>query len=335
MTNTCVILASRPHGMPTAENFRIEQRDVPAAAPGEVTVAIDYLSLDPYMRGRMNDAKSYVEPFAVGDVLGGGGVGRVLSSNSPKFAVGDHVEGMLGWQQVAVVPDKGLRKLDPAPAPLSLALGPLGMPGLTAYFGFLEICAPKAGETVVVSGAAGAVGSYVGQIAKIKGCRVVGIAGGEEKCRIAREEFGFDEMLDYKSTTDYYRALKQLCPNGIDCYFDNVGGTITDAVVAQMNTFGRISICGQISQYNNTQAEIGPKPFTQILIRQLKVEGFIVLRFYNRAAEGLAQMAEWLGQGKLRYRETVVDGIENAPEAFIGLLKGANIGKMLVRVSPA
>ncbi|MCX6590281.1 MAG: NADP-dependent oxidoreductase [Acidobacteria bacterium] len=333
MVNKRVLLASRPVGMPTPENFTITADALETMTAGDVLVQVLYLSLDPYMRGRMSDAKSYAEPFKVGAVLGGGTIGRVVRSNSEKFREGDIVEGQCGWQQYALVPAATLRKVDPRLAPITTALGILGMPGMTAYFGLLDLCKPKAGETVVVSGAAGAVGSYVGQIAKLKGCRVVGIAGTDEKCRLLVEEFGFDAAYNYKTTTDHSAKLKELCPSGIDCYFDNVGGVISDAVFSRMNTFGRVSICGQISQYNNTKVEIGPRLLSTILVKQLKVEGFIVIRYFERAREFYTDMSQWLREGKLKYRDTVVDGIENAPQAFIGLLQGENTGKMLVKVA--
>lgn len=333
MTNHRVLLASRPVGMPTESDFRIVSGDLETMAAGDVLVQVLYLSVDPYMRGRMSDAKSYADPVPVGGLMVGGTVGRVFRSNSPKFKEGDIVEGYLGWQSLALASAKNLRLVDLAVAPISTALGILGMPGLTAYFGLLDLCKPKASETVVVSGAAGAVGSYVGQIAKILGCKVVGIAGSDDKVRLLTDEFGFDAAYNYKTVTNHYAKLKSLCPDGIDCYFDNVGGTITDAVLGWMNTFARIAICGQISQYNNTQMELAPRPFTQILVKQARVEGFIVTRYFERFEEGRSQMAQWLKEGKLKYRETIVEGIENAPKAFISMLQGGNTGKMLVKVS--
>jgi NADPH-dependent curcumin reductase CurA len=261
----------------------------------------------------------------------GGAVGQVIESKSPDYAAGDYAVGWWGWQEQTAVPARFAQKLDPQAAPLSTALGILGMPGMTAYFGFLDLCQPKAGETVVVSGAAGAVGSAVGQIARIQGCRVVGIAGGAVKAQHLVEDLGFDAALDYKATDDYGARLEELCPGGVDCYFDNVGGAISDAVFRQMNVFGRVSVCGQISLYNLDRPEQGPRLLPLVLTKQIRVEGFIVTRFAPRFAEGHAQMAAWLREGRLRYRETVVEGFDNLPRAFIAMLEGANTGKMLVK----
>jgi leukotriene B4 12-hydroxydehydrogenase/15-oxo-prostaglandin 13-reductase len=330
VTNRQFRLACRPVGFPTEENFQLAESAVPPIEDGEVLVRVQYLSVDPYMRGRMSDAKSYAEPVALGETMIGGGVGRVIESRAPEVSPGDIITGMLGWQEYAVCRAKHVRKLGPQEPPTA-ALGPLGMPGLTAYFGLLDLCQPKAGETVLVSGAAGAVGSYVGQIAKIQGCRVAGIAGGPEKVRRLTGELGFDAAYDYKDVASHSAAIKEMCPAGVDCYFDNVGGPITDAALTRMNTFGRIAICGQISQYNNTAVEMGPRPFVQILARQLRVEGFIVSRYFPRAKEARDQMLSWILDGRLRYLETIVEGFENTPRAFFGVLRGENTGKMLVR----
>jgi hypothetical protein len=284
------------------------------------------------MRGRMNEGKSYIEPFELGRVIAAGAVGRVVRSSSREFEEGDTVEGMMGWQQYALVPARMLRKLDTTLAPITAALGVLGMPGMTAYFGLLDIGRPQPNETVVVSGAAGAVGSAAGQIAKIKGCRAIGIAGGTRKCGVLVDEFEFDAAIDYKNS-DVAAELKKHCPNGIDCYFDNVGGSITDAVFAQLAVNARVVICGLISQYNQPRVEMGPRLLSYVLIRQVRVEGFIVTRYFSRAQEFFAEMAPWVRDGRLKYRETVVEGIENAPRAFIGMLNGENIGKMLVKVA--
>ncbi len=285
------------------------------------------------MRGRITGIRTYADPVNIGDVMQGGTVGQVVESKASGFASGDYVTGFWGWQEFAAADAKTLTKLDPKLAPVSTALGVLGMPGMTAYFGFLEICQPKAGETVLVSGAGGAVGSLVGQIAKIKGCRTIGIAGADDKVAWMTKELGFDAAFNYKTTSDYSAKLKQLCPNGIDCYFDNVGGEITDAVFPLMNVYGRISICGQISQYNLDKPEPGPRLLSFVLVKQLKVEGFIVFRWQNRYQEGIVQMAQWLREGKLKHREEIVEGFENTVKAFIGMLKGANTGKMLVKVA--
>ena len=317
--------------MPKESDFRIAETAMPHPGADEVLVKTTHWSVDPYMRGRITGVKSYADPVLVGDLMVGGAVGQVVESNTAGFAAGDFVTGYWGWQEFAAAPAGGLRKLDPAMAPVSTALGVLGMPGMTAYFGFLELCAPKAGETVVVSGAAGAVGSAVGQIAKIQGCRAVGIAGGAEKVRHLTEDLGFDTGIDYKATDDFAAALKQVCPRGVDCYFDNVGGRITGAVLGAMSVYGRVSVCGQISQYNLDRPEAFPGLLSVILVRQLRVEGFIVTRFAPRFAEGMAQMAAWLREGKLKYRESVREGFENLPRAFIEMLQGANTGKMVVR----
>ncbi len=332
-TNKQVTLAVRPSGMPKESDFKLIEMPVPQAGPGEILVRVLYLSVDPYMRGRMNDVKSYAPPVQIGEVMGGGAVGKVIASENAQFAAGDFVEGMFGWQQYASSNAKGVRKLDPALAPVSTALGILGIPGLTAYFGLLDIGKPRAGETVVVSGAAGAVGSVAGQIAKIKGCRVVGIAGNDQKVAWLRDELGFDAAFNYKTTQDYAAKLHELCPDGVDVYFDNVGGAITDAVFRQINVGARIVVCGQIAQYCAEKPETGPRLLSHLIVKQARAEGFLVFQFASRYAEGLKQMAEWLKQGKLKYREQFVDGIENAPRAFIGMLQGENTGKQLVRVA--
>ncbi len=325
-------LAARPQGMPKESDFELVNAPMPEPKEGEVLLKTVYLTVDPYMRGRITGVRSYADPVNIGDVMGGGTVGQVVQSNSPGFQPGDYAVGFLGWQEFGVAPAKTLQKLNPALAPVSTALGILGMPGMTAHFGFLDICKPQPGETVVVSGAAGAVGSAVGQIAKIKGCRVVGIAGRDDKVDYLKKELGFDEAFNYKSTADYGEKLKELCPKGIDCYFDNVGGAITDAVFPLMNQFGRVSVCGLISQYNLERPEPGPRLLQYILVKQLKVEGFIVTRFMSRFPEGIMQMAKWIQEGKLKYQEQIVEGFENTPRAFIGLLQGENLGKMLVKL---
>jgi NADPH-dependent curcumin reductase CurA len=275
---------------------------------------------------------TYARGLDLGEVIVGGVVGRVVESNDPRHAAGDTVEGMLGWQEYAVAPGRSLRQIDPAAAPISSALYVLGMPGLTAYFGLLEICRPHAGETVVVSGAAGAVGSLVGQIARIKRCRVIGIAGSDEKVRFLVEELGFDGAFNYRESPDYDAKLKELCPNGVDMYFDNVGGAITDAVMRRIATNARVAVCGQISRYNAVAPETGPRWLSQLIVRQAKVEGFLVSQFAPRFEDGLRQLATWMKEKRLVYREDVVDGLENAPRAFIRMLEGKNIGKQLVKV---
>lgn len=332
--NRQILLASRPIGFPKESDFSLVESAVPTPGDGQILVRSIYLSVDPYMRGRMNDVKSYAAPVAIGGVMGGGVVARVVRSSNPMFKEGDIVEGMFGWQDYAVSDGQGVRKIDPAIASISTALGVLGMPGLTAYFGLLEIGNPQPGETVVVSGAAGAVGSLVGQIAKIMGCRAIGIAGADDKVSYLTDELGFDGAFNYKTVIDYHERLKVLCPKGVDVYFDNVGGEITDAVFRLINTRARISICGQISQYNLEKPEMGPRLIlTSLLVRQARAEGFLVFQFIDRYPKGIAQMAQWLREGKLKYKEDIEEGIENTPRAFIAMLKGRNTGKQLVKVS--
>ncbi len=333
LVNRQITLAARPSGMPKESDFRLVEAPMPLPGEGEALVKVLWLSVDPYMRPRMAARGSYARAVEIGEVMIGGTVGRVVESRSAALKPGDYVEGDLGWQEYAVDRVERLRKLDPSLAPISTALGVLGIPGLTAYFGLLEICHPRAGETVVVSGAAGAVGSIVGQIAKIQGCRVVGIAGSDEKIRWITDELGFDAAFNYKTAKSHIRKLRELCPSGVDVYFDNVGGEITDAVIWLINNFARIAVCGQISQYNNDQLATGPRWLGQILIKQAKVEGFLVFRWANRYAEALRQMAQWTREGKLKYREQFTQGLESAPRAFIGMLQGENIGKQLVKVS--
>jgi hypothetical protein len=330
--NKQVRLAARPVGLPKESDFRIAEEPVAAPGDGEVLVRMLYLSVDPYMRGRIRGGSSYAKPVEIGEVMVGGTVGQVEESRHPHFQPGDYVEGYLGWQTYAISEGKGLRKLDPELAPLSTALGVLGMPGMTAYFGVTDICRPKPGETMVVSGAAGAVGSLAGQIGKILGCRVIGTAGSDEKVRWITEDLGFDAGFNYKSVRDYRAELARLCPNGIDTYFDNVGGQMTDAVLMQINTGARIALCGQISQYNAERPETGPRLLFNLVIRQARMEGFLVFQFADRYGEGLRQMAAWLKEGRLTYREQFEESIENAPKAFINMLQGGNTGKQLVRL---
>jgi len=318
--------------MPKESDFRLVEAPIPAPASGQVLLRSTFLSVDPYMRGRMNGVRTYADPVLVGELMVGGAVGKVVQSLNPQFQPGDIVSGYWGWQEFAVSDGAGLRKLDPTAAPPSTALGVLGMPGMTAYFGFLDICQPKPGETVLVSGAAGAVGSLVGQIAKIKGCRAVGVAGTDEKVAWIVNDLGFDAAFNYKSTQNYVAKLKELCPGGIDCYFDNVGGAVTDAVLPLLNVRARLSICGQISQYNATKPELGVRPYAYLLTKQARAEGFIITQFMDRFGEGIPQMAQWLKEGKIKYRETIVEGFENMPRALIGVLSGDNTGKMVVAI---
>jgi NADPH:quinone reductase len=331
--NRQIRLAARPVGLPRESDFTLHHSIASSPAEGEVLVRSIFLSVDPYMRGRISGVASYAAPVNIGDVIVGGAVGKVVESADPAFSIGDIVEGRLGWQEYALMRGKELRKIDPSLAPISTAVGVLGMPGLTAYFGLLEICHPNAGETVVVSGAAGAVGAIVGQIAQIQGCHVVGIAGDDRKIAYLTQELGFDSAFNYRKVQDYLAKLKELCPNGIDVYFDNVGGAISDAVMRLINVKARIAICGQISQYNLEEPEMGPRLLNILVSRQARMEGFLVFQFADRYREGLTQMAEWIKQGKLKYREDIEHGMENAPRAFIRMLKGENFGKQLVKVS--
>ena len=331
MENQRIVLASRPEGWVTPENFRLEKAALPPLQDGGVLVKNLWLSLDPYMRGRMNEGKSYAAKQEIGEVMIGGTVGEVIDSRNPKFAVGDKVLGMLGWQQYGLSDGKGLNKIDASRVPMSAYLGVLGMPGVTAWVGLLEICQPKAGETVVVSAASGAVGSAVGQIAKLKGCRAVGIAGGKQKCDYVVKELGFDACVDYKAGA-LNEELKAAVPKGIDCYFENVGGEILDAALRRMNPFSRIAVCGLISQYNATEP-YGVKTFQSILTNRIKVQGFIVSDRLELWGKAIPELAGWVAGGKLKYRETVAEGLENAPRAFIGMLKGENFGKQLVKLT--
>jgi NADPH-dependent curcumin reductase CurA len=330
--NRQITLASHPAGMPQESDFRMVESELPKAGAGEALVRTLYLSVDPYMRGRIGSTGGYAKPVELGEVIVGGVVGQVIESNDPRSAPGDFVEGMLGWQEYAAAPAKSLRKLNPELAPISTALSVLGMPGLTAYFGLLEICRPQPGETVLISGAAGAVGSLVGQIARIKRCRPVGVAGSDQKVHFLTNDLGFAEAFNYKRSKDYDAKLRELCPNGVDVYFDNVGGAITDAAMERLNVRARVGVCGQISQYNSETPEMGPRWLGQLIAKQARVEGFLVRQFAARFDEGYRQLAAWLHDGKIQYRENIVDGLENAPRAFIGMMEGRNIGKQLVRL---
>ena len=333
--NRQVVLASRPQGEPVPANFSIVETDMPSPRDGEILLKTLYLSLDPYMRGRMSDARSYVPPFAVGEPLGGGTVSEVVTSNNSRFAPGDIVSAFGGWQQYSISDGAGLIKLDPRLAPLTTALGVLGMPGLTAYGGLLNIGDPKPGETLVVAAATGPVGSAVAQIGKIKGCRVVGIAGGEEKTRYLTGELGLDAAINHRPE-NMKAELKAACPNGIDIYFENVGGAVWDAVFPLLNNFARIPVCGLVANYNDTAPPQGPDKSTllmrSILVKRLRLQGFIVTDFLKQTPEFIRDMATWLREGKMKYREDIVEGLEAAPEAFIGLLKGKNFGKLIVKV---
>lgn len=335
--NRRIVLAARPQGRPKPEDFRLEEVSLPQPGPGEMLLETVYLSLDPYMRGRMDARKSYAKPVEIGGVMEGGGVARVVSSNIPGYQPGDFVLARTGWQTHLVVGEQGVRKLDPAVAPLSTALGVLGMPGFTAYAGLLNIGRPKQGETVVVAAASGAVGSAVGQIARIKGARAVGIAGGPEKCAYVREELGFDAAIDHRAP-DFPAQLAAACPDGVDVYFENVGGAVWDAVQPLFNNFARIPVCGLIAQYNSGPAagvDRLPVAMRDILSKSLTVRGFIQYEFADQMPDFLRDMGAWVREGRVGYREDFIDGLENAPQGLIGLLEGANFGKLVVRVAPA
>ncbi|MDX6500843.1 MAG: NADPH:quinone reductase [Blastocatellia bacterium] len=330
MQNKEIRLSSRPVGVPTLDNFDIGDTAVPQPKDGEVLVRTLYISVDPYLRSRMREGRSYVAPFEVGQVIQSGAVGEVVESRSPQFQPGDIVSGMFGWRLSNTANADHLMKV-PAGLPITTALGVLGMPGLTAYFGLLDIGQPKEGETVVVSGAAGAVGMTVCQIAKIKGCRVIGIAGSDEKNYYLKQELAVDVAINYKEG-DIRRALKDACPKGIDVYFDNVGGEISDAILPLLSHGARVVICGQISIYCLDQPDIGLRPQPYLLVSSALMQGFIITDYAARFAEGVKQMASWLSDGKLKYAETIVEGFENTPRAFIGLFSGENLGKQIVKV---
>jgi NADPH-dependent curcumin reductase CurA len=330
MQNKEIQLASRPTGLPALENFRFVETATPAPNDGEVLVRTLYISVDPYLRGRMREGRSYIPPFEVNQVIESGGLAEVIDSHSPNFQPGDVVTGNFPWRLYNLVPADRLIKVLAGP-PLTTSLGVLGMPGLTAYFGLLDIGQPKEGETVVVSGAAGAVGMTVCQIAKIKGCHVVGTAGSDAKNNYLKAELGVDDAINYK-TGDLRKALKDGCPNGIDVYFDNVGGEVSDAVMPLINPGARIIICGQISFYNLDRPDVGSRPQPYLLINRALMKGFIITDYAARFSEGVTQLAQWLAEGKLKYAESIVEGFENTPQAFIGLFTGENLGKQIVKV---
>lgn len=327
-----IILKSRPIGKPTTDNFKTRLIEVPEVADGEVRLAAHLFSVDPYMRGRMSDAKSYIAPYQEGEAIVGGLIARVMESKAKELKVGDYVMGRLPWQEEMVVPAEGLQILDEKTAPLSYYLGILGMPGLTAYFGLLDIGKPQKGETVVVSGAAGAVGMVVGQIAKIQGCRVVGIAGDDAKNDYLLKELHFDAVINYKTTENLEEAIALACPSGVDIYFDNVGGEISDAVITQISKGARIIICGQISLYNATSQPFGPRIQPTILKRSALMQGFIIGDYSARFSQGLRALTGWVSNGLLKYKTTSYKGFESLPEAFMALFEGKNLGKLIVEV---
>ena len=324
-------LAARPQGLPKPTDWTVTEDAVPEPGEGELVVAVRYISLDPAMRGWMNDARSYVPPVPLGDVMRAGGLGEVVASRHPGFAVGTYVNGMFGVQQYARSDGRGVYPVDPDIAPLPVYLGALGMPGLTAYFGLLEIGQPAEGETVLVSAAAGAVGQVVGQIAKIKGCRTVGIAGGAEKCAFVKDELGFDDVIDYKKD-DVRARVRETCPDRINVYFDNVGGDILDTALTWLARRARIVICGAISQYNATESMRGPSNYMTLLVDRARMEGFLVFDFAARYPEGIARLAAWRTEGKLKSREDIVEGLDAFPDALLKLFSGENFGKLVLRV---
>lgn len=332
--NRTVLLAARPVGEPVASDFRIAESPMPVPGAGEVLVRNVYMSVDPYMRGRMVDRKSYAPPFQVGQPLDGRAIGQVAASNHPSFAVGAYVASMLGWREYFVSSGEGLSVVDPAGAPLPAFLGALGMPGFTAWYGLREIGRPRPGETLVVSGAAGAVGLLASQMGKILGCRVVGTAGTDDKCRFLRDECGLDAAINYRTAGDPHAALAKACPAGIDIYFENVGGPMLDAVLRLLNPFARIPLCGMISQYNKEVPDPGPRYLFSLIGNRALMQGFIISDHADRYREFVAEASGWLRAGRIKYRETIVDGIESAPRAFLGLFHGDNLGKMLVRLGP-
>ncbi len=331
-TNTSFKLAARPFGLPKDSDWLREQTPVPAPGDGELLVKVRYISLDPAMRGWMNEGKSYIRPVAIGEVMRAGALGEVIASNHPDFAVGDIVEGMLGVQKYAISNGRGLSRIDPTLAPLPSFLNALGMPGMTGYFGLLDVGQPKAGETVVVSAAAGAVGQVVGQTAKILGCKVVGIAGGQDKCDFVVNELGFDACIDYKRGP-IFPGLAKYCPEGIDVYFDNVGGDILDAVMARLRLHARIVLCGAISQYNNTTPIQGPKNYLSLLVNRARMQGIVVFDWADRYPEAVTAISGWMREGRYKSREDIVPGLDAFPETLLKLFRGENFGKLIIEVT--
>ena len=336
--NTKILLNERPHGEPTLGNFKTIKENIRKPLEGEVVLKTIYMSLDPYMRGRMNDTKSYAKPVEIGDVMEAGALSQVIESKSKLFKVGDFVEGRTGWQDNPTVDEKELRLIDPKMAPLSTSIGVLGMPGTTAYVGMHNFAKPKEGETLVVSAASGAVGATVGQIGKIYGCRVIGVAGTDDKCEFTKTELGFHDCVNYKDPK-FEEKLKSACPKGVDIYWENVGGVTFDTVMPLLNDYARIPVCGLISLYNATSLKGGDKDrlpllFRQILTKRMMIKGFIVFNHYDQREESILALSKWIREGKIKYKEDFVEGLENAPKAFIGLLNGKNFGKLVVKVNP-
>lgn len=330
--NKSWILHKRPSGYPKSEDFRLVESELPELLEGEILIESKFLSLDPYMRGRMNDTKSYAPSVKLGDVMTGEAVGKVIKSRNRKIKEGYFVNAHIGWQEYGKTDGNSVRIIDPNLAPISTALGVLGMPGLTAYFGLLNICKPLPGDTVVVSAASGAVGAIVGQIAKIMGCRVIGIAGTEQKIDYCSSELNFDFVINYKKENVINKIL-EYAPEGVDVYFDNVGGEISDAVISNIAIGGRIAICGQISLYNLEEPSMGPRMGGTLLINQASMQGFLVFQFKSQYQDGLIRLSDWVRKGSLKYKEDIIDGIENVPKAFIGMMNGNNFGKLLIRLN--
>ena len=330
--NKSWILYKRPSGYPKSEDFKLVESELPELLEGEILIESKFLSLDPYMRGRMNDTKSYAPSIKLGDVMTGEAVGKVIKSRNRKIKEGYFVNAHIGWQEYGKTDGNSVRIIDPNLAPISTALGVLGMPGLTAYFGLLNICKPLPGDTVVVSTASGAVGAIVGQIAKIMGCRVIGIAGSEQKIDYCSSELNFDFVINYKKENVINKIL-EYAPEGVDVYFDNVGGEISDAVISNIAIGGRIAICGQISLYNLEEASMGPRMGGTLLINQASMQGFLVFQFKSQYQDGLIRLSDWVRKGSLKYKEDIIDGIENVPKSFIGMMNGKNFGKLLIRLN--
>jgi len=330
--NKVILLNKRPEGKPTLEDFKFVEEEMPAVSEGHILLKTLYVSVDPYLRGRMTDAKSYVPPFELNKPVQSAVVAEVAESKNDSFRKGDFVTGLLDWKEYQVSDGKGLNKVDADAADLSAYLGILGMTGLTAYFGLTEIGRPKEGETLVVSGAAGAVGSVVGQISKILGCKVIGIAGSDDKIEQLKSKFGFDAGINYKTTKDMTKAIAEAAPDGVDVYFDNVGGEVSDAVLANINNLGRVPVCGAISTYNDTEVSVGPRLQPIIVKNSVLMQGFIVSNYSAKFPEGIKQLTQWLQEGKLTYTETIVNGFDQIPQAFIDLFDGKNNGKMVVKV---
>lgn len=330
--NNSIILARRPKGVPSLDDFKFQQEAMPSPQDGELLIKTLYVSVDPYLRGRMRDEKSYIEPFQLNEALESGIIGEVIASNNKNFNVGDYVQGMLPWKQFSLSSGTGLNKVDNTMASPTVYLGLLGLTGITAYLGLEKIGDLKAGETLLVSGAAGAVGSVVGQIGKIKGCRVAGIAGSDEKVHQLKDQFGFDEGFNYNTAENLKEAIAKACPQGVDVYFDNVGGEILDAALSNINKFGRVINCGAISLYNESEMPVGPRPEGTLIKKSVRMQGFTVRDYIKDFGPSINQLAAWLKEGKLTYNETIVEGFENIPQAFLDLFKGKNQGKMIVKV---